>query len=475
MMKHLKTWITILLLVGLIGGYSAYAMLQPGPAVDAVAVTSGVIRGYVEERARTTLPRVYRLTMPMDGRVEPITIEPGSAVVAGAVVARLDSSDLDAAVTIAQAELDQAEAELAVLKDDAIAKTALNEAKRWIATIDALGASAEEVIKANQDHAAFAAWWQEAEQKLKKQGAVADEQYRRAKTASSEAAVDLAVSQLNRDVVLAIKQIFELGPKYVTDYLHVKTLEAAVLISQRNGAAAKLEQAKRARARADIKAPVGGVVLTREVENERVLPAGSELLSIGDTGTLQVRADLLSQDATRIRAGDAVDVFGAAIGDIVLNGHVIRVHPQAFTKVSSLGVQQQRVAVDIAFADSELDRLKATGTGLGVDFRVQVRIYTDEAANALIVPRMALFRADEGRPERVGSDGGSGDADHGGWQVFTVVAGKAVATPVRIGLGNLLRVQITSGLKSGDLVIVAPPKDLVGGDKVTARGVPLES
>ncbi len=460
MIKHLKTLILILSLIGLIGGYGAYAVLQSGPAVDAVPVKSGTIRSYVEERAQTMLPRVYRLTMPMDGRIEPITIEPGTPVGAGDVVARMDGTDLDSAVAIAQAELDQVQAELAVLKDNAIANTALGEATRWIATIDKLGESAEQVIKANQDHAAFADWWQEAELKLKDKGAVADAQYRSAKTASSEAAVDLAVSRLNRDIVLTTKQIFELGPKYVTDYLDLKTLKSAVLISQRDAAAARLEQAKRDRARADIKAPVAGVVLTRTFQNQQVLPAGTELLSVGDAHTLQVRADILSQDAIRIRPDDAVDIFGDAIGDTALKGNVIRMHPQAFTKISSLGVEQQRVAVDIAFAEGELDRIEATGSGLGVAFRVRVRIYTDEATDALIVPRPALFRG----------DGTRGNAAPGGWQVYTVTAGRAVATPVKIGLGNMLQVQITSGLKPGDLVIVAPAKDLVGGTKVTPQG-----
>ncbi len=460
-MNRAKIWVTTLLLMLSIGGYAAYAMLGPGVAVDTAVVQSGRIRSYVEERAKTTLPRLYRLTMPVDGRIEPIAIEPGSRVEAGEVVARLDRGDLDTAVQIAQAGLDQVEAELSVLHDNAIANTALDEARRWVETIDTLGVSAQEVIKANQEHAAFASWWQEAEQKLKNQGAVADEQYRRAKTSSSQAAVDLAVSRLNHQIVLAIKQIFELGPKYVLDYLDLKTLKAAVLVTQREGASARLVQARRNRERADIKAPVAGLVLTRAVQNEQVLPAGAELLRIGDPTALQVTVDVLSQDATRIRPGDAVDIFGPAIGDEPVKGRVVRVHPRAFTKVSSLGVDQQRVAVEIAFAGGELDRVRAGGSQLGVDFRVQVRIYTDEASDALIVPRLALFRADA--PPGSQHPGA-------GWQLYRIVAGRAVATPVRLGLGNPNQVQVTGGLKQGDLIISAPPNTLVDGTRVAPRG-----
>lgn len=455
-MKHLKTWITILLLALLIGAYSAYAMLKPGPAVAAVEVDTGTIDATVVERAKTSLPRVYRLTMPFDGRIQPILIEPGTAVAAGDVVAQLVTDDLDTALVIAKADLAQVDAELQVLADNALPNTALTEAKGWIATLETLGQSAQEVIKARQDHAAFSDWWKEAEEKLRKQGAVAQEQYLRAAADSSEAGVDVAVSELSHQMVLAVKQIFELGPKYITDYLKLKTLEAAVLAAERSAAQARVAQAERNLGRAQIKASAAGVVLTRAVQSEQVLPAGTELLSIGDPAALQVRADVLSQDATLIRAGDAVQVYGVALGSETLAGKVIRIHPRAFTKVSSLGVEQQRVTVDIGFDAGELERLAKGGAELAVGFRVQVRIITDQAEDALSIPRMALFRSDRAGPD-----------EDTGWQVYRVVDGKADTAAVTLGLGNEQQVQVTKGLAKGDVVIVTPPKGLVAGAKVT--------
>jgi HlyD family secretion protein len=461
-MKHLKTWIMIALLVALIAGSVAYAMLKPGPAVDTAEVRSGPIEAYVEERARTHLPRVYRITMPLDGRIEPITLEPGTPVAAGDVLARLDTRDLDTAVAVARAELDRIDAEIAVLKDNALAETALAEAKGWVTTMDGLASAAAEVIKAHESNAAFSAWWQDAEAKLKARGAVADEQYRRVATERSRAEVELAVSKLNHDVVGAIKQIFELGPKYVTEWLKLKTLELAVLGAEREAAVAALDEAERNRARAELKSPVAGVVLSRALDNEQVLPAGAELLAIGDPAGLQVVADILSEDATRIRAGDAVQIYGAALGDAQLAGKVIRVHPQAFTKVSSLGVDQQRVTVDIALADDALDQLAKAGLDLGIDYRVYVRVIVDRADDALVVPRLALFRTDADQPA------GPGPANKAAqWQVYRIVAGKAEPTPVQLGLGNPIQVQVTDGLSAGDLVIVTPPTGLVAGAKVT--------
>lgn len=447
-MKHLKTWIIALAVIVLIGGYVAYDLLKPGPAMAAARVQTGTLRAYVEERAQTRLPRVWKITMPEDGRIEAIDLEPGEAVAEGDVVARLDPADLDDAVAAAKAALDQVDAELAVLRDNAIANTALTEAEGWVQTIAKIATAADEVITANQAHAAFADWWKEAEEKLKNRGAVADEQYRRAKTDSSQAAVDLAVSKLDHEIVLAIGQIFQLGPKYIRDYLALKGLEATVLTHEREAAAARLAQAVRARARAEIKAPEAGVVLTRALRNAQVLSAGAELLTIGEPATLQVRVDLLSQDAGRVRDGDAVDIEG--IGDLTLAGKVIRVHPQAFTKRSSLGVDQKRVSVDIAFADGELARVVKAGERLGVDYRVQTRVYTDTTDDALVVPSLALFR---------GSDGG--------WQVYRVEAGKAVEQSVEVGLSNPDTTQVVKGLSAGDVVVVSPPKALATGTKLT--------
>lgn len=105
-------------------------------------------------------------------------------------------------------------------------------------------------------------------------------------------------------------------------------------------------------------------------------------------------ADILSDDATRIRRGDAVQVFGSALADAPVAGKVTRVHPQAFTKVSSLGVDQQRVRVEIALADGAPEALPKAGIDLGLDYRVYVRIIVEQVADALSVPRLALARTD---------------------------------------------------------------------------------
>lgn len=453
-MRHRNILIALVVLLAAVGASVAYALLRPGPPAAAIQVEPGTLRSYVEERARTTLPTLVRVTMPFAGRIQPITLVPGTQVAAGDLLAQAETADLEDELAAAKAELAAVAARRAVLADNALANTALQEFQGWIVAMAKLEASAKALITANQAHAAFSDWWEQAEAKLKDQGAVADEKYRRAKTERSEAEVDLAVARMNHQLVQVIQTIVALGPRYVQDYLDHKQLQAVVLDSERKVAAARVAMAERQLARARIEAPIDGVVLERLIESERELAAGTELLTLGDPSTLRVTTDLLSEDAGRVRAGDAVEVYGPVLGEQVLKAQVARVDPRGFTKVSSLGVEQQRVAVIITLAEGELATLKQAGVDLGVAYRVHVRVFTDSVDQALAVPRMALVRSEAGQRR---------------WSFYRVVDGRATLTPVALGIGDPHRVQITDGLKAGDIVLTSPSTTLTAGSKVTPQ------
>jgi HlyD family secretion protein len=167
---------------------------------------------------------------------------------------------------------------------------------------------------------------------------------------------------------------------------------------------------------------------------------------------LEVEADVLSRDATRIREQAVASVYGLATGsstDHSVRCTVHRVYPRAFTKISSLGVEQQRVKVIMHLAAADVQRLR--DLGVGADYRVRVRIFTDRRTDTLVVPRSALFRAADG-----------------GWQVFAVAGEAARLRDVTIGLMNDQHVEITGGLEQDELVVLAPENDLIDGIRVKA-------
>lgn len=196
---------------------------------------------------------------------------------------------------------------------------------------------------------------------------------------------------------------------------------------------------------ARIRAPVTGTVLALENPSARVVQAGAPLLTIGNLDDLEIEVDLLSTDAVRVAPGARarVERWG---GESALQAHVRRVDPAAFTRVSALGIEEQRVPVVLDF-----DSPPEARRGLGEGFRVFVSIVIWEEDDVLQVPQSALFR------------------QQGSWAVFRVQQGRAVLTPVEIGQRHDDRAQVLSGLEAGAMVIAYPGTDVSDGTAVAGR------
>lgn len=194
-----------------------------------------------------------------------------------------------------------------------------------------------------------------------------------------------------------------------------------------------------------LRSPVSGVVLRVLQKSEAPVPAGTPLVEIGNPEQLEIVVDLLSTDAVKVRPGFLAHIEGWG-GNAPLAGRVRLVEPAGFTRISALGVEEQRVNVLIDFDDPHGEARK-----LGDGYRAEVSLIIWERADVLKVPTSALFR--------------EGDK----WAVFTVGDGTARQTIVRIGLRNALEAEVLSGLGEGDLVIVHPGDTVSDGVPVTAR------
>jgi HlyD family secretion protein len=189
-------------------------------------------------------------------------------------------------------------------------------------------------------------------------------------------------------------------------------------------------------------APIAGQVLHRHRCCEGPVQAGEPVLELGDLDELEVRVEVLSADAVKIRNGMRVLIDGWG-GEPTLEGRVRRVEPAGFTKVSALGVEEQRVPVAVA-----LETPRANWAGLGDGFRVDVRVVLWEADAVLQVPSNALFRRDER------------------WSVFVVEDGRARLRTVGLGRRSGLRTQILAGLQAGESVIIHPDARIDVGTRV---------
>ncbi|VAW10229.1 RND efflux system, membrane fusion protein [hydrothermal vent metagenome] len=194
-----------------------------------------------------------------------------------------------------------------------------------------------------------------------------------------------------------------------------------------------------------IYAPQSGQVLNILHKSESVVAAGAPLMEIGDPTNLELVVDLLSADAVRVKVGNRATIARWG-GEKDLNAVVRRIEPTGFTKVSSLGIEEQRVRVILDFTDPPIAR-----AALGHDFRVFARIEISRAVNVVRVPLSALFR--------VGND----------WAAFVVEQGRAARKTVQLGLRNTRHAEIRSGLAQGDTVIVHPGDRIADGVEVEPR------
>jgi HlyD family secretion protein len=191
--------------------------------------------------------------------------------------------------------------------------------------------------------------------------------------------------------------------------------------------------------RFEIRSPITGRVLRVIQESAGYVEPGTKLIEVGDAADLEVEVDVLSTDAVRVRPGNSV-IIEQWGGERPLHGYVRRIEPSGFTKISALGVEEQRVYVIIDLVEPPQER-----PTLGDAFRVEARIVEWESADVLKLPLSALFR----------------DGDE--WAVFVVERGTARLRRVKIGHQSSLEAEVLEGLSAGEEVILHPGDNIRAG------------
>ena len=400
-----KTWI-----VGGIGAAVAVALLAwalaPRPLeVDVARADRGLFETTIDEDGRTELHDRYVVSAPLTGRLARIGLRPGDAVAAGDELASLTP-------TLAPMLDARTQTELSARVEGSRANVQRASRQAEAARVSLAQARSE----------------QRRSDELVKQGFVSP-----IKAESDRLAVQMAQSTL---------QAAEAGKDVAEHELDVALAAAGF------AKAAKADPA----GRFPVRSPVAGQVLRVLQPSEATVSAGTPLLEIGDLAHLEVVSELLTTDALQARPGSEVRIERWG-GPGTLAGRVRRVEPAAFTKVSALGVEEQRVLVRIDLLSPPAERL-----ALGDGFRVGVRIVTERVPDALRVPVSAVFP----RPPTV-------DGEPTGHAVFVVDGGRAREVPVTLGGRNGRHAWLTGGLNEGATVIVYPPADVADGVRVRAR------
>ena len=345
----------------------------------------------VREDGRTRVRDRFVITAPASGNLVRVDLEAGSRVQAGDVIARIAPPD--------QAMLD------ARSRDEAAARL---------------------------------------------EAAIARQRQTETQVTRARAARDSAIKDADRTRVLAAREAItaverehaELAERLASEDLAAAELARQIAGADVAAARAVLTGGKRVGGIVEVRAPVSGQVLKLVRDSAGPIAAGAPIIELGDSRALEAVVDVLSSDAAQIEPGMpvAIEAWG---GGQALRGSVRLVEPSAFTKLSALGVEEQRVNVVIALEG-------VPPAALADGFRIEARITTWTGNDALVVPASAAFR------------------DHGRWAVYVVDQGRAHLRAIELGHRGRAELEVISGLDDGAQVVLHPSDRVVEGARVTA-------
>ncbi len=387
-----------LLAVALAGGL-ALGFYPRAVGVDIVEATQGPLQVTVEDEGKTRVRDRYVISAPVTGMARRIDLSVGDVLKADQVVAVIEparSSALDPRTQAqAAAALQAAEATLAAVRANARAAAAQAELAR------------HELQRA--------------------------ESLRDANFVSAQA-IDRARAELDRS------QAARLAAEHGVVAAQFERERARVTL-----AGATQLQGRPTVHVLKVRTPVAAAVLKLVHESEGTVQVGSPLIEVGDPESLEVAVEVLSSQAVRIVPGAKV-LFDRWGGDQPLQGVVRVIEPTGFTKISALGVEEQRVRVIADFSSPRTEWQR-----IGDGYRVEARFVVWEEANVLQIPTSALFRHDNG------------------WAVFVVEDGRARLRAIQTGQRNGLQVQIRANLQAGERVIAHPDDKISDGTRVKPR------
>jgi len=388
-------WLAVLLLIVAALGYG----FRPQPQlVDVAAATRGPMQVAIEEEGKSRVIDRYIITAPVAGTTCRVDLDVGDSV-----------------------EKDQVLVNINPLPSQALDPRARAEAEARVAAAEAALRAAEQNVDSARAEADLAGKELRRLEPLAKQGHISVDRLDQAGAQKRNTAAVLRSAVFTVDVAKHELEAARTALRYT---------------GNRSSDVSEMVQ---------VHAPISGRILKLQHECEGVVTRGQALLEIGDTRSLEIETDVLSVDAVKIKPGMPV-LYERWGGETPLTGQVRSVEPVGFTKISALGVEEQRVLI-ISDITSDPEQWQTLGDG----YRVESRFILWEEPNVLQIPASALFR--------------SGDQ----WAIFVVQDNKARRHLVKVGQRNGLSAQILSGLTEGEAVITHPNNTIEDGVRVRQR------
>lgn len=399
MRPEVRRRVFVALVTVIVMGLIIYGFIPKPVPVDMAKVSRGPLRVVVEEEGKTRVTDRYIISAPVAGYMRRIARDVGDPVQKGEIVVELEP-----------------------VRSSVLDPRARSEAEATVSAARAnLGAAREKGRAAAADEE-YARQRHERGKALFEKGFISRDELEQtssdaARTTATRLAAEAAVKAAQADLERALSALGNTPAEGAADKARVVA----------------------------VRSPVDGRLLKKHHESEATVNAGEPIVDVGDPRRLEVWVEVLSADAVSIHPGTLV-FFERWGGGDALWGKVRTVEPTAFTKISSLGVEEQRV-----FVVADITSIPESWQRLGDGYRVEAGFIIWEGKDVLQVPASALFRRGED------------------WSVFLVEGGRAHARSVKTGHRSGFAAEIVSGLKEGDRVISHPGDTVSDGVRIKQR------
>ena len=424
-----------------------WAFRPPPIPVDVAEVKRSDVIVTIDEEGETRIRQRYVVSAPVGGRLRRINLDEGDRVSQGQVIAQIDPLPLNSKIQAAKARLRQWQAEKAGVETQRPKREAIAQAEARIRA--AIAKQQETKARVERARADLAQAKRDSlrNQQLHADGVISRQEKERAELEAivkqraleaEQKVADSAIAEVKAaQEALAILRAEQQDPDYLLDVYDARI--AAV--------EAELARLTDDAQRTNITSPINGYVLRVNVKSAKYVAAGTQLLELGNPQDLEIVVDMLSSDAVKVQPGATMFIKHWG-GESILEAKVRYIEPSAFTKVSALGVEEQRVNVIADFV--------APPKALGDRYRLETSTVVWSGKNVLVIPLSALFRCEPGN-RRVLSNT---------WCTFVVEGDRAQKRQIQVSQRSNFEAVIERGLEAREKVILHPTEQIKTGTRV---------
>jgi HlyD family secretion protein len=441
-----RQFIYVLAGLGLVG--ILFWAFRPSPIlVEVATVKRDDVLVTVDEEGETRIRQRYVVSAPVEGRLLRINLDEGDRVTQGEIIAQIEPLPLQSEIQEAQARLRQWQAEKAGVETLRPKPEAISQAEARIRAVVAKQQEAVARIEQAKAELAQAIRERKRSQNLHAEGAISRQEKEQAelaaitKTKALEAeqrlADSLAAEVKVAQEALLILQAQQQDPDYLLDVYDARI----------KGVQAELAKLTDDAHRTQIRSPIDGYVLRIYRESAKYVEAGTQLLELGNPQDLEIVVDLLSSDAVKVKPG-AIMFLEHWGEESILKAKVRYIEPSAFTKVSALGVEEQRVNVIADFVESKIP--------LSDGYRVETKTVVWSGKDVLVIPLSALFRCQSRNNRHLSHT----------WCTFVVKNNQAQKRQIQVSQLTNFEAVIENGLQEQETVILHPTEQIQSGTKV---------